>query len=491
MLEQQGDAFDRDLESSGTRAHREGTFAATHRVAFAGAARDEILQHEGQLLADADVGNFALLVRGYPRSAQDSPRPQRGSVAIAAYAERVFRRSPSDRPFQSSRAISLFCMRQAFILAGRRPCCVRREHALAAQSSVPPINHIVSGPGAAFRMACSSARCSIVSLLPALGSVVQVSQPELHARRDKELPQWLRTSYWREVFKTTAMRSAVFVAQLSLKTGRQRRNARWRLRFRWRWIPGSLLAWTTSEELSFCPSFPGGLSNTGTRRVAVGPICVRRWTIRQHSFTNRKVLRHIEDGLRSHGGAMGNLVSAQPRRKKHARAGQWHRLSLHRPGQERYLQPGHTYERPFEPVCTVFGYMSLNPAFFPKSSRGAPAIHRFPRPPIVTLRFPTARLITGTDAPCFKHYAVMAALYDIDRDGAAEIVALTLPVRRGDTRLTLRLINCLQAAPILKSQVAVAHQDMAVVIYGIHVVCARQPRPSSLPTRIAEPITRR
>jgi hypothetical protein len=66
-----------------------------------------------------------------------------------------------------------------------------------------------------------------------------------------------------------------------------------------------------------------------------------------------------------------------------------------------------------------------------------------------------------------KHYVVMAALYDIDRDGATEIVALTDIVQRGDTRRTLQVYKLSGGSLILKSQVAVAHPDMAVVIYGI------------------------
>ena len=105
-------------------------------------------------------------------------------------------------------------------------------------------------------------------------------------------------------------------------------------------------------------------------------------------------------------------------------------------------------ERPFEPVCTVFGYMSLNPGLYPEIF--PQEWHRLytdlAARRLVTLRFPTARSIAaGPDASLGKHYAVMAALYDIDHDGAAEIVALTDIVRRGDTSARWRLIRC-QAA---------------------------------------------
>jgi hypothetical protein len=66
-----------------------------------------------------------------------------------------------------------------------------------------------------------------------------------------------------------------------------------------------------------------------------------------------------------------------------------------------------------------------------------------------------------------KRYAVMAQVYDIDGDGAAEIVALTDTVQRGDTKRTLEIYRLSGGALTLKSQVAVAHPDMAVVIYGI------------------------
>ena len=66
-----------------------------------------------------------------------------------------------------------------------------------------------------------------------------------------------------------------------------------------------------------------------------------------------------------------------------------------------------------------------------------------------------------------RHYAVMAAIYDIDRDGAAEIVALTDTVQRGDTKRMLQVYRLSGGSLILQSQVAVSHPDMAVVIYGI------------------------
>jgi hypothetical protein len=127
-------------------------------------------------------------------------------------------------------------------------------------------------------------------------------------------------------------------------------------------------------------------------------------------------------------------------------------------------------ERPFEPVCGFFGYMSLNPGLFPiifrKESSGYTKIW----PPVNWLPYDFEVLdrLQRDPAPLIgKHYAVMAALSDIDRDGAEEVVALTDIVQRGDTKRTLELYKLSGGSLTLKSRVAVAHSDMAVVIYGI------------------------
>src|SRR6202021_159205 len=76
--------------------------------------------------------------------------------------------------------------------------------------------------------------------------------------------------------------------------------------------------------------------------------------------------------------------------------------------------------------------------------------------------------LQGDSSPLLgARYAVMAAIYDIDGDGAAEIVALTDIVQRGNTQRMLEIYKVSGGSLTLKSQVAVAHPDMAVVIYGI------------------------
>ena len=126
-------------------------------------------------------------------------------------------------------------------------------------------------------------------------------------------------------------------------------------------------------------------------------------------------------------------------------------------------------ERPFEPVCKVFGYMSLNPGLYPEIFRKEGSGYARIWPPADWLpydfqlldRLPRETSLLG------KHYAVMATLYDISRDGTAEIVALTDIVRRGDTERALETYKVSGGSMLLKSRVAVAHPDMAVVIYGI------------------------
>jgi hypothetical protein len=127
-------------------------------------------------------------------------------------------------------------------------------------------------------------------------------------------------------------------------------------------------------------------------------------------------------------------------------------------------------ERPFEPVCGFFGYMSLDPGLYPivfrKNGTGYAKI--WPPADWLPYDFQLLDRLRREPAPLTgKHYAVMAALYDIDRDGAAEIVALTDTVLAGDTRRALEVYKVTGGELILKSRLGVAHRDMAVVIYGI------------------------
>ena len=127
-------------------------------------------------------------------------------------------------------------------------------------------------------------------------------------------------------------------------------------------------------------------------------------------------------------------------------------------------------ERPFEPVCGFFGYMSLDPGLFPEVSRKQGTGYSRIWPPADWLPYDFQLLdrLQRDPAPLLgRHYAVMAAVYDIDRDGTAEIVALTDTVRSGDTKRMLAVYKVSGGALTLQSQVAVADPDMAVVIYGI------------------------
>jgi hypothetical protein len=127
-------------------------------------------------------------------------------------------------------------------------------------------------------------------------------------------------------------------------------------------------------------------------------------------------------------------------------------------------------ERPFEPVCTVFGFQSLSPGLFPTVFRrdGFGYVKIWPPAEWLSYDFQLLGRLKGVKTPPFgKRYAVMASIYDIDRDGAPDIVALTDSVQQRDTKRMLEIYAVTGGALILKSQVAVAHPHMAVAIYGL------------------------
>jgi hypothetical protein len=127
-------------------------------------------------------------------------------------------------------------------------------------------------------------------------------------------------------------------------------------------------------------------------------------------------------------------------------------------------------ERSFEPVCTAFGYMGLNPGLYPEVFRKEGAGYTQVWPPSDWLPYDFELLDQLRREPAAfigKRYAVMAAMYDIDGDGAAKIVALTDTVQRGNTKRMLEVYQLSGGSLILQSQIAVAHPNMAVVIYGI------------------------
>jgi hypothetical protein len=127
-------------------------------------------------------------------------------------------------------------------------------------------------------------------------------------------------------------------------------------------------------------------------------------------------------------------------------------------------------ERPFEPVCTVFGFQSLSPGLFPTVFRRDGFGYAKVWPPVEWLSDDLqllGRLKGGKRLPLGKRYAVMAFIYDVNRDGAPNIVALTDSVQQRDTKRMLEIYSVRSGALVLKSQVAVAHPDMAVAIYGL------------------------
>ena len=114
--------------------------------------------------------------------------------------------------------------------------------------------------------------------------------------------------------------------------------------------------------------------------------------------------------------------------------------------------------------------MSGSPGLYPEISRKEGTGYTQVWPPADWLPYDFQLLdrLRRDPAPLLgKHYAVMAAVYDIDSDGAAEIVALTDTVVPGDTDRALAVYKLSGGSLVLKSRVAVAVPDIAVVIYGI------------------------
>jgi hypothetical protein len=312
----------------------------------------------------------------------------------------------------------------------------------------------------------------IVSLLPALGSVVQGQSAELHARRDKELLNGYELRTGGRLFrKTTAMRSAVFVAQLSLKTVGKGATLVGVFDFDGDGYQEVFLAWTTSKNYPFVHHFQvyriqgQDASLLGQFVFEGGPFANIAFYQPQGTADTSKTVFEVMGGAK-----WGTWYLLSPDGKSTQELGSgtdYHFIDLDKSGIYSLV----TYkERPFEPVCTVFGYMSLNPGLFPEvfGKGGTGYTQIWPPADWLPYDFQLLDRLRQDPTPMLgKHYAVMAALYDIDRDGAAEIVALTDTVQRGDTKRTLETYKLSGGSLILKSQVAVAHQDMAVVIYGI------------------------
>lgn len=121
-------------------------------------------------------------------------------------------------------------------------------------------------------------------------------------------------------------------------------------------------------------------------------------------------------------------------------------------------------ERPFEPVCSQLSYMSLNPGLYPIVFRKQGDSYSKIWPPPEWLPYDLQLKAAGPRTE--KRYVVMAEIYDLYRNGGAEIVALTDTAEHGTNR-TLEVYKVAGASVTLESQIPVASPDMAVVIYGI------------------------
>jgi hypothetical protein len=312
----------------------------------------------------------------------------------------------------------------------------------------------------------------IVSVLLTLGAALMGQSGELRVRSGDELLNGYELRTGGQLFRqTTAMRPAVFVAQLPLKTLGKEARLVGVFDFDGDGQQEAFLTWMTSPNNTFVHHFQvyriqrqdavllGQFAFEGApmARIAFYPP--------QGTADTPKVVFDVM------GGAMW---------------GTWYQLS--RDGKStQELGSGTDYrfidlekngiydlvaykERPFEPVCTVFGYMSGTPGLYPEIFRKEGIGYKQIWPPVDWLpyNFQLIDQLRRDPGPLLgKHYVVMAMLYDIDRDGAAEIVALTDIVLRGDTMRTMQVYKVSGGSLILQSQVAVAHPDMAVVIYGI------------------------
>ena len=312
----------------------------------------------------------------------------------------------------------------------------------------------------------------LVSLLLALGSALRGQSGELPARRDGELLNGSELRSGGRLFRqTTDMRSGVFVAQLPLKTVAEGARLVGVFDFDRDGQQEVFLTWMTSPNNTFVHHFQvyrlqrQDAVLLGQFEFEGGPIARIAFYQPQGDADTPKTVFDVM------GGAMwGTWYLLSPDGKSTQELGSgtdYHFIDLEKNGIYSLVA---YKERPFEPVCTVFGYMSGTPGLYPEIFRKEGATYKQIWPPADWLPYDFQLLdqLRRDPKPLLgKHYVVMAALYDMDRDGAAEIVALTDIVRRGDTERALETYKVSGGSLILKSRVAVAHPDMAVVIYGI------------------------
>jgi hypothetical protein len=304
-----------------------------------------------------------------------------------------------------------------------------------------------------------------------LCSVLLGQSGELPARRGEELLNGYELRTGGKLFrKATARQSAMFVAQLPLKTVSKPTRLLGVFDYDGDGQQEVFLGWTTSQKDDSVHHFQV-YRIQGQDTVFLGQFAFEGGPISSIAFykppgteDTPKTVFEVMGGAK-----WGTYYLLGPDGKGTQALGSgtnYHFIDLEKNG----IYDLVVYEeRPFEPVCP-FGYMSLNPGLFPTIFRKEGPGYAKIWPPTDWLRYDFRLLdrLQRDPTPLLgKHYAVMAAVYDIDRDGAAEIVALTDVVQRGDTKRTLEIYRVSGGSLILKSRVAVAHPDMAVVIYGI------------------------
>ena len=314
-----------------------------------------------------------------------------------------------------------------------------------------------------------------VSLLPVLGSLLMGQSGEPRVKRGRELLNGYELRTAGRLFRqTTAMPSAVFVAQLPLTIIGEGAKLDGVFDFDGDGQQEVFLTWKTSANYTFVHHFQV------YRILGQGAVLLGQFSFEGGPFAN--VAFHQPQGdadtpktvFEVMGGAKWStwylLVPDGKSTQELGSGTNYQFIDLEKTGVYNLV----VYkERPFEPVCPTFAYMGLNPGLYPEIFRkeGAGYTQIWPPADWLPYDFQLLDQMRRDLTPLLgKHYAVMATIYDIDQDGAAEIVALTDIVRRGDTKRTLEVYKVSGGSLILKSQVAVALPDMAVVIYGIRRV---------------------
>jgi hypothetical protein len=312
----------------------------------------------------------------------------------------------------------------------------------------------------------------MISLLLVPGSVLLGQSGELRPRGEAELLNGYELRTGGRLFRqTTVMRSALFVAQLPRKTVGERTRLAGVFDFDGDGRQEVFLTWMTSDHGAFVHHFQAyriqGQSAVllGQFEFKGGPSARIAFYQPQGASDTPKTIFEVM------GGAMwGTWYLLGPDGKSTQELGSgtdYHFIDMEKTGTYNLVT---NKERPFEPVCNIFGYMSGNPGLYPEVFRkeGTGYARIWPPADWLPYDFQLLDQLRRDPTPLLgKRYVVMAALYDIDRDAAAEIVALTDTVLRGDTKRTLEVYKVSRGSLILQSHVAVSHPDMAVVIYGI------------------------